>query len=113
MPTTEPIQLGQLGEPPAVAALPKAVPSISTNVRSFMVVCAIPLPRGRDLRLDLFRGLANWAIFLDHIPNNTVAWLTTRNYGFSDAADIFVFISGFPATPPRSSIRDGCRRRGY
>ena len=97
MPTTEPIQLGQLGEPPAVAALPKAVPSISTNVRSFMVVCAIPLPRGRDLRLDLFRGLANWAIFLDHIPNNTVAWLTTRNYGFSDAADIFVFISGYTA----------------
>ena len=51
-----------------------------------MTVCALPLPRGRDLRLDLFRGLANWAIFLDHIPNNTVAWLTTRNYGFSDAA---------------------------
>ncbi|MDU6832994.1 MAG: OpgC domain-containing protein, partial [Bradyrhizobium sp.] len=22
--------------------------------------------RGRDLRLDLFRGIANWAIFLDH-----------------------------------------------
>ncbi|MFY0064903.1 OpgC domain-containing protein, partial [Acinetobacter baumannii] len=38
-------------------------------------------PRGRDLRLDLFRGLANWAIFLDHIPNNSIAWLTTRNYG--------------------------------
>lgn len=54
-------------------------------------------PRGRDLRLDLFRGLANWAIFLDHIPNNAVAWLTTRNYGFSDAADIFVFISGYTA----------------
>jgi hypothetical protein len=62
-----------------------------------MTVCALPLPRGRDLRLDLFRGLANWAIFLDHIPNNTVAWLTTRNYGFSDAADIFVFISGYTA----------------
>ena len=54
-------------------------------------------PRGRDLRLDLFRGLANWAIFLDHIPSNAVAWLTTRNYGFSDAADIFVFISGYTA----------------
>ncbi|OYU88989.1 OpgC domain-containing protein [Rhodopseudomonas boonkerdii] len=51
----------------------------------------------RDLRLDLFRGLANWAIFLDHIPNNAIAWLTTRNYGFSDAADIFVFISGYTA----------------
>ncbi len=54
-------------------------------------------PEGRDLRLDLFRGIANWAIFLDHIPNNAIAWLTTRNYGFSDAADIFVFISGYTA----------------
>lgn len=49
----------------------------------------------RDLRLDLFRGLANWAIFLDHVPNNVVAWVTTKNYGFSDAADLFVFISGY------------------
>lgn len=50
---------------------------------------------GRDVRLDLFRGLANWAIFLDHVPNNAVAWITTRNYGFSDAAELFVFISGY------------------
>ena len=57
----------------------------------------LPASEGRDLRLDLFRGLANWAIFLDHIPNNAVAWLTTRNYGFSDAADIFLFISGYTA----------------
>src|SRR5260370_25986407 len=56
-----------------------------------------PVPSGRDLRLDLFRGLANWAIFLDHIPDNLVNWITTRNYGFSDAADIFVFISGYTA----------------
>ncbi len=49
----------------------------------------------RDVRLDLFRGLANWAIFIDHIPNNPVAWITMRNYGFSDAADLFVFISGY------------------
>ena len=27
---------------------------------------------GRDLRLDLFRGLALWLIFLDHVPNNIV-----------------------------------------
>jgi hypothetical protein len=53
---------------------------------------------GRDLRLDLFRGIANWAIFLDHIPNNVVNWVTTRNYGFSDAADLFVFISGYTAS---------------
>jgi hypothetical protein len=55
-------------------------------------------PKGRDLRLDLFRGIANWAIFLDHIPDNVVNWITTRNYGFSDAADLFVFISGYTAS---------------
>jgi hypothetical protein len=54
--------------------------------------------KGRDLRLDFFRGIANWAIFLDHIPNNAVNWITTRNYGFSDAADLFVFISGYTAS---------------
>src|ERR1700677_3331104 len=51
----------------------------------------------RDLRLDLFRGIALWLIFLDHIPFNVVNWVTLRNYGFSDAAEIFVFISGYTA----------------
>lgn len=51
----------------------------------------------RDLRLDLFRGLALWLIFLDHIPSNVVSWITLRNYGFSDATEIFVFISGYTA----------------
>src|SRR5262245_59270184 len=52
---------------------------------------------GRDLRLDLFRGIALWLIFLDHIPSNLVAWITIRNYGFSDATEIFVFVSGYTA----------------
>ena len=51
----------------------------------------------RDLRLDLFRGLALWLIFLDHIPSNIVSWVTIRNYGFSDATEIFIFISGYTA----------------
>jgi hypothetical protein len=55
------------------------------------------IPAGRDLRLDLFRGLALWLIFLDHIPSNMVSWITIRNYGFSDATEIFVFISGYTA----------------
>lgn len=59
---------------------------------------AILPPKGRDLRLDFFRGIANWWIFLDHIPNNVVNWVTPRNYGFSDAADLFVFISGYTAS---------------
>ncbi|HVL56539.1 MAG TPA: OpgC domain-containing protein [Burkholderiaceae bacterium] len=53
--------------------------------------------RGRDLRLDFFRGLALWFIFVDHIPSNVVAWATIRNFGFSDATEIFVFISGYSA----------------
>src|SRR5881227_1741395 len=59
---------------------------------------AILPPSGRDLRLDLFRGIANCWIFLDHIPNNILNWLTIRNYGFSDAADLFIFISGYTAS---------------
>ena len=51
----------------------------------------------RDLRLDLFRGIALWLIFLDHIPSNVVSWATIRNFGFSDAAEIFIFISGYTA----------------
>ena len=55
------------------------------------------VPVERDLRLDLFRGIALWLIFLDHIPSNIVSWITIRNYGFSDATEIFVFISGYTA----------------
>jgi len=56
---------------------------------------ALLAPVERDLRLDLFRGIGLWMIFLDHIPHDVVAWLTLRNYGFSDAAEFFVFISGY------------------
>jgi hypothetical protein len=54
-------------------------------------------PAERDLRLDLMRGIGQWMVFLDHIPYDIVSWLTLRNYGFSDAAEFFVFISGYTA----------------
>jgi hypothetical protein len=38
-----------------------------------------------------------WLIFLDHIPDNIVNLFTLRNYGFSDATEIFIFISGYTA----------------
>jgi hypothetical protein len=63
-----------------------------------MTIEVILPPKVRDQRLDLLRGVANWAIFLDHIPNNAVNWITQRNYGFSDAADLFVFIFGYTAS---------------
>jgi len=62
-----------------------------------MNIKAILAANGRDVRLDLFLGIANWFIFLDHIPNNVVNWITIRNYGFSGAADVFIFISGYIA----------------
>jgi len=51
----------------------------------------------RELRLDLFRGIALWLIFIDHLPTNILTWFTIRNYGFSDATEIFIFISGYTA----------------
>jgi hypothetical protein len=53
-----------------------------------------PVGFDRDPRIDACRGIALWWIFLDHIPNNIGSWLTLRNYGFSDAAEVFMFISG-------------------
>lgn len=51
----------------------------------------------RDLRLDFFRGLALWFIFIDHVPSTQLGQWTLRNFGFSDATEIFVFISGYSA----------------
>ena len=77
-----------------MALAPVAAP-VATVIPAAKKAPAIPTER--DLRLDLFRGLALWLIFLDHIPSNIVSWITIRNYGFSDATEIFVFISGYTA----------------
>ena len=60
---------------------------------------AISLPAigERELRLDLFRGLALWLIFIDHLPPSLLTWFTILNCGFSDATEIFIFISGYTA----------------
>jgi hypothetical protein len=64
---------------------------------AFMDIKAAIAANERDIRLDLFLGIANWSIFLDHMPLNTANWITLRNYGFSGATDIFIFISGYAA----------------
>lgn len=51
-------------------------------------------PRQRDIRLDFFRGLGMFIIYLAHTPNNVwTLWIPAR-FGFSDATEIFVFCSG-------------------
>jgi hypothetical protein len=63
-------------------AVPRAVPGTGT---------------GRDYRLDFFRGLALLFIFIDHIPDNTISYFTLRSFAFCDAAEVFIFISGYTA----------------
>ena len=60
-------------------------PSVKANLAAFH----------HDARLYLTLGIANWSVFVDHIPNNVVNLLTLRNFGFSGAADLFVFVVGY------------------
>jgi hypothetical protein len=53
--------------------------------------------RDGDLRLRLLLGIAAWFLFVDHVPHNAVSSLTLRNFGFSGATDLFVFVGGYTA----------------
>ncbi|HLK19013.1 MAG TPA: OpgC domain-containing protein [Bryobacteraceae bacterium] len=56
----------------------------------------IPEPRWkRDATIDFFRGLGLWMIFLDHLDHNVWSNITLSRFGFSDWAEVFVFLSGF------------------
>lgn len=52
---------------------------------------------GRDLRIDVIRGLILLVIFVNHMPGNIVSSVMPHNYGFSDAADVFVLLAGISA----------------
>ena len=49
----------------------------------------------RDSRVDALRGIALIMIFIDHIPGNLLSQATLRNFGFADAAELFVLLAGF------------------
>lgn len=51
----------------------------------------------RDHRIDWLRGLALMSIFINHMPGNRFEDWTTRNFGFSDAAEVFVLLAGVAA----------------
>ena len=52
---------------------------------------------GRDLRADVFRGLALWFIFIDHVPGNLLGGFTLRNVALCDAPEAFVLLAGYAA----------------
>ena len=60
-------------------------PSVKAHLAAFQ----------HDSRLYLALGIANWSVFVNHIPHNVVSLLTLRNFGFSGAADLFVFVVGY------------------
>lgn len=51
----------------------------------------------RDSRIDWLRGVALASIFVNHMPGNRLENWTTRNFGFSDAAEVFVLLAGVAA----------------
>lgn len=53
------------------------------------------MKKARDHRVDFLRGLALASIFVNHIPGNIWERMTHKNFGFSDAAEIFVLLAGF------------------
>jgi len=55
----------------------------------------MPLKAGNRIdSIDFWRGVALLTIFIDHAPDNIFQKITLGNFGFSDAADLFVFLSG-------------------
>jgi hypothetical protein len=55
---------------------------------------AAPGTASRIDAIDFWRGFALVTIFIDHVPENIFQYATYRNFGFSDAAELFVFLSG-------------------
>lgn len=53
--------------------------------------------QGRDVRLDMLRGLALLIIFIDHIPGIIFSGMTPQAFGYADAAEAFVLIAGISA----------------
>ncbi|BCJ91055.1 membrane protein [Terrihabitans soli] len=51
----------------------------------------------RLLSVDFWRGLALLTIFVNHIPGNMFERFTHRNFGFSDATEVFVMLAGVAA----------------
>ncbi len=51
-------------------------------------------PAKRIDGIDFWRGLALLMIFIDHVPENLFQHVTQKNFGFSDAAELFVFLAG-------------------
>jgi hypothetical protein len=69
----------------------------SRSSQRLVNVPAAAVASKRDPRIDVVRGVALLMIFVDHIPGNALGLATLRNFGFSDAAEVLVFLAGMSA----------------
>lgn len=51
----------------------------------------------RTVSVDFWRGFALLTIFINHVPGHFLGAYTFRNFGFSDAAELFVLLAGVSA----------------
>jgi hypothetical protein len=75
---------------------------------------ALTQPTQRDLRIDFFKGVALLIVLIDHIEGwaqrSVIETWTLINLGFSDAAEIFIFLSGYVFAVAYSRVLD---REGF
>ena len=76
----------------------------------------VPARSARDVRLDFARGLSMFIIFVAHVPANSWFLFIPARFGFSSAAELFVFCSGlasgyaFGGAYLRTGFREGTLR---
>jgi hypothetical protein len=59
-----------------------------------MSQAGVDIKQKRIPEIDFWRGFALIVILVDHVPWTGLDYLTPQNFGFSDAAEVFVFLSG-------------------
>jgi hypothetical protein len=89
-----------------IGAFTNYVP-LAAQVKKNMPMSATSSGAQRDLRIDFFRGLALLFIFVDHVPDNVLAKFTLQNFGFADAAEVFVLLAGFSAVLAYQRVFEG------
>jgi len=101
----------------------ESAPLVAGNILSTVAAQADVTPkvtsRSRDERLDFFRGITMFIIFIAHMPGNSWNGFIPARFGFSSGAELFVFCSGvasaiaFGGTFTRHGLRIGTARICY
>jgi hypothetical protein len=100
----------------------KTSPVRSEAIKGWRRFCAeaLAMNANRIHDVDFWRGAVLIAILIDHIPGNPLENWTPRNFGLSDSAEAFVFLSGLSlglVYLPRASrfgiepVAGGCLKR--